>query len=363
MIFNYSMPTKVYFGRGSIENNKNDMLKLGSSALIVTGKTSSRKNGSLQDVAKALEALKIKYSIFNDVEENPSLETIEKAAEIGKELKVDFVIGVGGGSPLDASKAIALFIKNPHVNKDNIFSGGRFQSIPVVAVPTTSGTGSEVTPFSIVTVHKEQIKRNLGQRISPAIAFLDSRYTDTLPYSITVNTAIDAFTHLVESYLNTNASIITDTYAEKGFELFKFCFEKLIQKDLTEAFRDNVMLASMLGGMAIAQTGTSLPHGMGYALTYHKNLPHGLANGVLTIEYLRCFKNTVKINRMLEILEIKDLEALKFTFDNLFKVDLKLTEGEIYEYASKLAANKDKLKNHPEEIDVKVIEDIFRRSL
>ena len=142
-----------------------------------------------------------------------------------------------------------------------------------------------------MTVHKEETKKNLNQPNFPSIAYLDSSFTDQLSYNITVNTAIDAFTHLVESYLNTNATYLTDMYGEKGFELFKDCFDAMLTKKLTKEFRDKVMLASLFAGFNIAQVGTSLPHGMGYALTYRKGLPHGLANGILTVEYLRSFKS------------------------------------------------------------------------
>lgn len=363
MILKYSMPTELYFGKGCINENKEAMIKLGSHALIVTGKSSSKKNGSLQAMTKALENQKVKYHIFDDVEENPSLETIEAAANLGRSLKVDFVIGIGGGSPLDAAKAIAVFIKNPHVNKYNIFNSSNLESLPVVAVPTTSGTGSEVTPYSIVTVHSEKTKKNLGQNIFPTIAYLDSTFTYQLPYDITVSTSVDAFTHLVESYLNCNASLLSDMLAEKGFQLFQDCFNYLVNNDLSEDFRDKVMLASTIAGMAIAQVGTSLPHGMGYALTYHKKIPHGLANGVLTIEYLKCFKDKSKINKMLNLLGLHNLQDLKEIFDSLFKVNTKLTEEEIKEFACNFAENKAKLKNHPEEVDILVIEEIYRKSL
>ncbi len=363
MVFNYYMPTEIYFGRGSIEKNKNAMIKLGSKALIITGKSSSKKNGSLKDVTDALETLNIEYGVFDDVEENPSLETIEKASEVGKALNVDFVIGIGGGSPLDASKAVAVFIKNPQINKDNVFTSGKLEGIPVVAVPTTSGTGSEVTQYSVVTVHSEKTKKNLGQIVFPTIAFLDSSYTDNSPYNITVNTAIDAFTHLVESYLSRNATTMSDLYAEQGLKLFKYCFESLIKKELTEEFREKVMLASMFGGIAIAQSGTSLPHGMGYALTYYHNLPHGLANGVLTVEYLKSFKNKDKIAKMLNILEMEKLQDIDDIFKSLFKVDIELSNEEVTQYASDFAGNKEKLKNHSEEVSIEDIEKIYRNSL
>ncbi|NLK27865.1 MAG: iron-containing alcohol dehydrogenase [Clostridiales bacterium] len=362
MMFQYLMPTKIHFGRGVIENNKNDMEKLGRKAYIITGKSSSKVNGSLAQITNALERLAIKYAIFDEVEENPSIETVEKAAAIGQKENVDFVIGIGGGSPLDVAKAVAVFIKNPQINKDNIIGSQQLSYLPVVAVPTTSGTGSEVTQHSVITFHREKTKKNLGQAIFPRVAYLDSSFTDHTPYDITVNTAIDAFTHLVESYLNTNATMMSDLYCEKGLELFKSCFEHLINRNLTEKFRDSMMLASMFGGIAIAQTGTSLPHGMGYPLTYYKGLPHGLANGVLTIEYLKIFKNKDKIKRMLKLLGMDKMEQLEKVFDTLIQVDIKLTSEEILEYSSGIASNKRKLKNHPEEVGEKDIEKVYRNS-
>ncbi|OPJ60965.1 iron-containing alcohol dehydrogenase family protein [Clostridium oryzae] len=362
MKFNYYMPVHMHFEQDAVKKYKEELLKIGTKALIVTGKHSSKKNGSLDDVIQVLNDVKIEYTIFDKVEENPSLETIEKAAAIGLQNKVDFVIGIGGGSPMDASKAIAIFIKNPNINKDNVFSSGKLTHIPVVAVATTSGTGSEVTPYSIVTVNAQKTKKNLGQKVYPEIAFLDSKYTYDLPYNITVSTAVDAFTHLVEGYLNSNSTVMTDIYGEKGFELFAECFDNLIKKDLNKEFRDKVMFASALGGIQISQNGTSLPHGMGYPLTYFKGLPHGFANGVLTVEYLKTFKNTEKLNRMLSILKLKDLSELKQIFDKLFTVHIDVTEEEIVEYSKAIFSNKGKLKNHPEQLEYQEIENIYRNS-
>lgn len=363
MEFKYSMPTDIYFGEDVILKNKELFSSIGRKALIVTGRSSAKKNGSYDDVKKALSEVNVDYVLFDEVEENPSLETVEKGSHIGKVNNLDFVIGIGGGSPMDAAKAIAVFIKNPEINKENIFSSGKLDSIPVVAVPTTAGTGSEVTPYSIVTSNQEKTKKNLGQIIFPKVAFIDVKYTFDLPYDITVNTAIDAFTHLVEGYLNTNSSYMSDIYGEKGFELFKYCFEKLISKDLSREFRENVMMASVMGGIQIAQNGTSLPHGMGYPLTYFKGLPHGLANGVLTIEYLKSFKDKTKINRMLNLLGVSDLGELETIFSSLIDVRLYITEEEINEYSRSFISNKAKLKNHPEEVAFDDIVRIYKNSL
>jgi len=363
MEFKYLMPTQIYFGIDVVLNNKKVFDKLGRKALIVTGRQSAKKNGSYDDVRQALSESGIEHILFDEVEENPSLETIEKGSDIGKKKNVDFVIGIGGGSPMDAAKAIALFIKNPGVNKDNIFSAGKLDSIPVVAVPTTSGTGSEVTQYSIVTSNKEKTKKNLGQSIFPTVAFIDYKYTYNLPDNITVNTAIDAFTHLTEGYLNTNCTYMSEIYGEKGFELFKYCFEKLVKKDFDKEFREKVMLASVMGGIQISQTGTSLPHGMGYPLTYFKGLPHGLANGVLTIEYLKSFRDQTKIRKMLNLLGFNTIEEMEDVFNSLIDIKIDITEEEIKEYSKQFISNKNKLKNHPEEVNLEDIIRIYSKSL
>lgn len=363
MKFNYSMPTKIYFGEDVILENKEAFSAIGSKALVVTGRNSAKKNGSYNDIKKALLEEGIDHVLFDEVEENPSLETIEKGGNVGKTNHVDFVIGIGGGSPIDAAKGIAVFIKNPEVNIDNIFKQGKLKSVPMVAVATTSGTGSEVTQYSIVTSNKEKTKKNLGQSVFPKLAFLDSKYTYDLPYDITVNTAIDAFTHLVEGYLNTNSTYMSDIYGEKGFDLFKYCFEKLESKDLNSKFRSKVMLASTMAGMQIAQNGTSLPHGMGYPLTYFKGLPHGLANGVLTIEYLKSFKDQTKIDRMLNILGLSNLGELEAIFNSLVNVKIDITVEEIHKYSKEFVSNKAKLKNHTEEVSLEDIEKIYIKSL
>jgi alcohol dehydrogenase class IV len=363
MELRYSMPTDVYFGEDVVLKNKEVFREIGGKALVVTGRNSAKKNGSYDDVKKALDETGIEHILFDEVEENPSLETIEEGTDIGKKNNVDFVIGIGGGSPMDAAKAIAVFIKNPEINKENIFEAGKLENIPVVAVPTTSGTGSEVTQFSIVTTNKEKTKKNLGQNVFPKVAFVDYKYTYDLPYDITVSTAIDAFTHLVEGYLNINSNYMSDIFGEKGFELFKYCFEKLVAKDLNQEFREKAMMASVLGGIQIAQNGTSLPHGMGYPLTYFKGLPHGLANGVLTIEYLKSFKDQSRINRMLNILGFSNLDELEDILKSLINVKIVVSADEIKEYAENFFVNKDKLKNHPDEIEFEDILAIYSKSL
>lgn len=363
MNFNYFMPTKIYFGEDVISKNKNLFKDFGKKAYVITGKHSSKENGSYNDVINSLELLKIQYIVFDEVEENPSLETIERAAEYGKKEEVDFIIGIGGGSPLDASKAIGFLINNKEFNKDNIFTAPNLKSIPVIAVPTTAGTGSEVTQYSIVTDHKEKTKRNLGQTIFPQVALVDPKYMMNMPYDITVNTAIDALSHLIEGYLNTNANVLSDMYAEKGLELFGKCLNGLITNNINYEVREKLMLSSNIAGILISQAGTSIPHGMGYSLTYFKGVPHGKANGMLLAEYMRMFKNKDKVNKVLNLINIESLDKLDEILKKLIKFDVNISENEIKDYTNAMVSNKAKLKNHPEEVQFDDIYNIYIKSL
>lgn len=363
MNFKFYMPTNVVIGRGVVLKNYSLLKEYGKKALIVTGKNSAKINGSLEDTIKALSMAEIDYEIFNKVEENPSLETIEEAAKVGISLNVDFIIGIGGGSPLDAAKAIAVMIKNPNLTKDTIITNKALEALDVVAIPTTSGTGSETTQYSIVTVHKEKTKKNLGQSIFPKLALLDGKYTEFLGKDITINTAVDAFSHLVESYLNVNANFITDGIIEKAIALWGQCIEPLLKGEFTLEDRDKLMLISTMAGMVIAQTGTSLPHGMGYPLTYFKNIPHGLANGCLYAEYLNIFKNRSKVDNIWRLLNLNSYEELKEILEKLTKVNVRLSDEEIREYTNGIWSNKAKLKNHPEEITYNDLYNIYKKSL
>lgn len=361
--FKYSMPTECYIGKDVILNNGEVIKKYGKKALIVTGKNSSKMNGSLNDVETLLSKIKIEYYIFDRIEENPSLESIEEARIFGIEKGIDFIIGIGGGSPIDASKAIGILINNKKFSAFNFIEEKDLESIPVIAVPTTAGTGTEVTPYAIVTDNKEKCKKNMGHKVFPKVAFLDAKYMLNMSFDVTSSTAVDAFSHLVEAYLNTNANLMSDIYCEKGIGLFKNCLNKLNNKELDLELRETLMMVSMLGGFAIAQVGTSIPHGMGYALTYNKGVAHGFANALLYREYLKCFKNVKKVKNILDMLNLKSIDELGNLLDNIINVNFKVTKEEILCYSRDMAENKAKLKNHPETITEEEIFNIYEKSL
>ena len=203
----FYMPTKVHLEKGCVKKYTKELTSLGTKALIVTGRSSSKKNGSLSDVTQALTSEGVLYIMFDEIEENPSVETVMKGAKIGIDEHVDFVIGIGGGSPMDAAKGIALMIANPEENESLLYESRPAPYLPVVAVPTTAGTGSEVTPWAILTRHDERTKRSLAHRIFPTLALVDYSYMAFASRDIIVCTAIDALAHLIESYLNTKKQI------------------------------------------------------------------------------------------------------------------------------------------------------------
>ncbi len=363
MDLKFFMPTKVLIGKGAVLNNSNLLKEFGRKALIVTGKYSSKKNGSLDDVVSALKKEDINYIIFDEIEENPSVESVVKAAEIGKKENIDFIIGIGGGSPLDASKAIGVMIKNKDLTGDSLFSSKVLESIDIVCVPTTAGTGSETTQYAIITDHKNKTKRNLGQSIFAKLALVDARYMLDMNENITRSTAFDALSHIIEGYLNTNANLITDGLCEKALGVWGECIPSLLNGEFTLADREKLMLASNMAGIIIAQIGTSLPHGMGYPLTYFKGISHGLANGCLYKEYLKAFKNREKVNNIYKCLGLKSYEEFEEVIGKLTKINIEVTEEELKKWSQDFAQNKTKLKNHPENITEEEIFQIYKNSL
>lgn len=281
----FYLPTKIYSERDCVKKYGQEWASLGKKALIVTGK-SSAKNGALEDVTSVLKEQQVEYCIFDETEENPSIEMVMKVRDLGVSEQVDFVIGIGGGSPMDAAKAIALMIFHKEKGAEFLYQKGDDRALPVVEVPTTCGTGSEATPYAILTIHAQRTKASLPHRIYPAYALVDGKYLMSASRSILVNTAVDALGHFIESYLNTNATDYSRMLCEYGMNIWSSAKNVLIGASITEEECDRLMCASTLAGMAISHTGTALPHGLSYYLTYENQVPHGRAVGYFLPGYL-----------------------------------------------------------------------------
>lgn len=295
----FFMPTKLYQEWNAVENHAEELASYGKKALIVTGRHSSAQNGSLQDVKQALEHYDTDYLVYDRIDENPTIAMVMDAAELGKEQGADFVIGVGGGSPMDAAKAIALMIHNRDTASEVLYQSIPLRALPVVAVPTTCGTGSEVTPYAILTRDDFQTKQSISHKIFPELALVDPKYLQTAPAEVITNTAVDALGHLIESYFNTHAGEYSRMLCMTGIEIWGMCRGVLLGMEPERESYENLMFASSLAGMAIAHTGTSLPHGMSYYLTYHKHIPHGKAVGYFLPGYLELFAEEMDVEVMM----------------------------------------------------------------
>lgn len=285
----FFMPAKVYSEEYCVRNHSAELASLGTRALIVTGKSSARRCGAFDDVTSALEKHGDTWVEFAEVEENPSVETIMKAAKVGRKQKVDFVIGIGGGSPMDAAKAIALMIKHDDQGWEYLYDkSAETSTIPVAEIPTTAGTGSEVTAVSVLTRHDKHLKGSIPHKIFARLALIDGRYLLSAPAGILANTTMDALCHLYESYIHANATDYSRMCAEAGIKVWARSKDVILGKREADHLDfQNMINASCLAGMAIAHTATSLPHALSYRLTYSAHMAHGKACGYFLAGYLR----------------------------------------------------------------------------
>lgn len=346
MGYKYYMPTKVIMGDDCIVNSSEIFKTLGKKALIVTGANSAKKNGCEKDVKDALNAAGIEYAVFDKVMSNPTISCVYEGAAFARENGADFIIAIGGGSPMDAGKAIALLAAQD-VAEENLFSGQYANKVlPMAFVPTTAGTGAEVTQYSILTNDKAQTKTNISSDLLfPEVAFLDAKYMEGLPISTTINTAVDALSHVVEGMLSVRASVVSNALASESIRMIMDCVPEMLQaakaedKDrIAPGKREQLLQASLMAGMVIAQTGTTAVHAMGYSLTYFKDIDHGRANGLLLGEYLGLVEEEQPelAGKILKVMGFSGVQQFKELMDELLGQKEELSSEEISRY-SKLA--------------------------
>lgn len=346
----FYMPTKVYSENDCVKKHAEELANIGKKAMIVTGKHSSRVNGSLRDVEDVLKQENIPYIIFDAIEENPSIESVMQAKEVGIKEGVDFVIGIGGGSPLDAAKAIALMVANPQESEDVLYEARELAYLPVICIPTTCGTGSEVTPYAILTIHKKRTKKSIKHRIYPELALLDAKYLKSMPRTGLVHTAVDALAHLLESYLNTNSNTWNRMYSSEGLRVWSEFKENLRNNQLAEEDYEKMLRASAIAGMAITHTGTSLPHGLSYCFTYELGYAHGKAVGMFLAGYVALYQDKEEVQTVLQLLGFENIEEFQMFMKELLG-PIEVDEAILKISAEQIMADAAKLKNYP--FDVK----------
>ncbi len=360
----YYMPTIVLEEDDIVLKSEELFKSLGKKALIVSGKTSAKKCGALDDLTTVFDKIGIEYLIFDKVIENPPIFQNVEGAIFGE--GCDFVIGIGGGSPMDTAKGIAVLLKHGAESyMDKLFGSKDYDALPVIAIPTTSGTGSEVTPYSVFTDDELKTKRSMARRVFPLYALLDIKYFMTMPIKVRNSTIVDAFTHAVESFINTKSTPYSELFSLKAIEIFAKYKEELFKEEIDKAIFREFMRASTYAGVAISQTGTSLPHTLGYPLTYHYSVPHGIANAIFMAEYFKVSPK-LRVAKLLEILNFEKVEDFGSFMDKIvgtYVDDLDISEEEIRKYTELLLQNKKKLKNHPLDVTREDVLKLYRESL
>ena len=288
----FFMPTELITGEHCVTENAKKLARYGKRCLIVTGGSAAARSGALQDAEDALCSQGISFTHYAGIESNPTLASCQEGGRLAHEAGAEFVLGIGGGSPLDAAKAVSVFAANPGMTEEVFYSAKWDHApLPIVLIGTTAGTGSEVTSVSVLTDSAGKKHSIHDRRVYAALAMGDARYTMTLPKAATLSTGIDAICHCIESYFSRKADPFSRLFSVQGVQLglpvLKQVAEMGAEELPTLQQRAALYRASILGGMAINPTGTVFPHNVGYYLTEHYGIPHGFACAAFLPELLK----------------------------------------------------------------------------
>ncbi len=281
--FSFFQPGMIYFGVGSSLETGSRLKALGLGRVLLISDRGLEEAGMVKKLEDVLLGADVSYATFLDVEANPSIETVGQALELYKENNSQGVLCLGGGSPMDTAKAVSILASNggsiqdyegPHKVKGPV--------IPVVAIPTTAGTGSEVTPFTVITNRQTSYKFSIfSYETIPRMAILDPVLISTLPPLVAASTSMDALTHAVEAYISLAASPYSDAMAEKSMELILDNIRCFVANRADLEAASGVLLGSMFGGIAFAWGRLGNVHAMAHPLGGFYDMPHGIANAVL----------------------------------------------------------------------------------
>ncbi len=279
----FRMPPVVVTGCDASKEVGREVRKIGcTKSLIVTDKNLA-KTEALSTVKASLDSEKISYEVFDGVITEPTIDYVEQGVEIYKRTKCDCCIGLGGGSPIDTAKAIAVVISNVGSIRDYIgINKIPKNRVPLIAIPTTAGTGGEVTRYTIITDTQTNVKMLIGSSfIVPDAALVDPLLTVTVPQGLTAATGIDALTHAIEAYVSVRAQPMTDILAISAIKLLSGNLRKAWSNGSDIEAREKTMLGALQAGIAFSNSSVALVHGMSRPLGAYFHVPHGVANAAL----------------------------------------------------------------------------------
>ena len=302
--FSYHNPTAIEFGWGALARLPELVQTLGGRRALLVGDPGVAKAGLVDRVVAVLGAA-LPVVVFTDVESDPDARSVDAGVELAKARGCDVIIGIGGGSAMDVAKSIGLMLTNPGNIRDYAGVGkiGK-PGAPVIAIPTTSGTGSELTIWSVLTDKQKNQKFGVGSVLSCArIALLDPELTVSLPPAITATTGIDALTHALESYVNTATQPISEAMSEQSMMLIARSLRVAVAQPGNRQARTDMLLASTMAAMAFNSTRLGLVHAFAMPLGSRLHIPHGLANAIMLPAVMR-FNLPGNLSKFMRIAQI-----------------------------------------------------------
>ena len=288
-VHNISCPTAVAFGPGALDELPDLAAQIGGrKALLVSGRRFARQTGLIDRITEGLSRVGVGAEVFARVEPSPRSGTVDLALEALREAGCDLVVGLGGGSAMDVAKFAGMLATNGGSCVD--YEAGRpvrEPSLPVIAVATTAGSGSEVTPYSVINSSSTGRKFTIAhRRLCPRFAVVDPGLTAGRPRETTLASGLDAWLHALEGYLSAGPNPVADLWAERAVRLAYGNLAEVLKRPDDPAGRANMSLAALLGGWTISQVRTGMIHTLSAALAPHVELPHGLLNAVVAPQVL-----------------------------------------------------------------------------
>ena len=281
--FTFNVPQDIIFGKGSLKRLPELLEKSGSKKMLLISGPVLKKIGMVEKVEEIVKASGIEVEVFTDVEANPSVATVDKATEAYKKAGATSIVAFGGGSPMDVAKAVGVIAKYGG-SITEYEGGGKVPGpiVPQIAIPTTAGTGSEVTAFSVITDHSRNYKLTVfSYELIPKYAILDPDLIATAPASVAAACGMDAFIHACESYISTDASPFSEAMSEKAMELIGRSIRAYVANRTDVDAASDMLVGSLFAGIAFSWARLGNVHAMSHPVSAYFDVPHGVANAIL----------------------------------------------------------------------------------
>ncbi len=297
---------RIVAGAGALSKVPEELQQIGAKRVLIVTDKGLVASGIVGKLEEILGAASVPYVLFDEVKADPNYEIIYDTARVAKENEIDTIVGIGGGSSLDIAKVTAVSVTSSG-DVTELFGIDLIKKpgLKTILIPTTAGTGSEVTPIAILSDNKEKLKKGIvSSFLFPEVAILDAELTLSMPPKVTASTGMDALIHAIEAYTSIHATVITDTLAVQAIDLIYNNLRTAYANGANLTARANMLLGSMLAGMAFANAGVTAVHAFAYPIGAEFHIPHGVANTIMLIPVMRYnfLGNLSKFAKLAEIL-------------------------------------------------------------